>query len=197
MSETSLSLYQIETELLQLIEAREEAQAEGEMPETLAVIDQQIQEYFVRECRKVDGIARYINLCKTQAAVAKAEADRLATWARRWENRLERVKAATVYALGAVGLKKVESAENRLRLQKNPASVEVYDVALLPDEYIRVTYTLPLPEWKRIRTALGESESAAWPRTDVDKRAIAEALKRGEQIQGARWAEPSEHLRCE
>jgi hypothetical protein len=221
-----LSLYNIEREMLELIDAREQAEAEGELPETLAVIDRQIRAYFTAEVRKVDGIARYINHCKVQAAVAKAEAERLSTWARRWENRLERVKAATVYALAAVGLKKVESAENRLRLQKNPASVEVYDVAALPDKYQSITIKMPVAAWLALK-AVG-SPDLPWdaisvgPR-EVDKRAIADALKRrvscpecGNEhhplgtcptcdgkgtlpaaVPGARWAAETEHLRVE
>jgi hypothetical protein len=180
---TSLSLYNIETELAQLIDAREQAEAESEPPETLAVIDQQIQAYFVAEVRKVDGIARYIHNCKAQAAAARAEGDRLYRWGARWESRLERVKAATIYAMGAVGLKKIESAENRLRLQKNPASVDVYDVKALPDEFLNATVRMSMSRWKQIvEAARDQPELFPWlsdtvVNTDVDKRAVAAALK--------------------
>lgn len=189
---TGLSLYKIETELAQLIDLSEDLAAvekpDAETLDARAAVHQQIMKYFEAEVRKVDGIARYIHHAKAQAAAAKTEADRLMGWARRWEARLERVKLATIEALHAVGSKKLESAENRLRLQKNPASVDVYDVTALPDEFLNVTVTIPLPAWKEILYAArnaGQSisdEAALWienskPISQADKRAVVDALK--------------------
>ena len=199
-----LSLYRIETELAQLIDLSEELAAvenpEAATLDARAEVHKQIVKYFEAEVRKVDGIARYIHHAKAQAAAAKFEADRLMGWARRWENRLERVKAATIEALHAVGSKKLESAENRLRLQKNPASVDVYDVAALPQQFLTVNVRMPLAQWLDLVRDKGQWTEQNMPLSivsDVDKRAVAEALKARVECPGARWAPETEHLRCE
>lgn len=58
----SLSLYSIESELTQLLDYRDSALQEGALPETLAAIDGQIEQYFAREVKKVDGIAHAIRV---------------------------------------------------------------------------------------------------------------------------------------
>lgn len=60
------------------------------------------------------------------------------------------------------GITKIECPFFKLSIQKNPASVEVFDENLIPDQFKE-----PVTTWK------------------IDKNAIKEALKNGETVAGA------------
>lgn len=141
----TLSLYQIEVQLQQLIEARDEAEAEGDS-QAVAVIDQEIAAYASREVRKVDSIANYIRHCEAQAELASAEAARLKEAAGRWAARAERLEQATLAAMQAHGVRVLESATNRLTVAKN-GGVEPLEtnLASLPPEFCFVNGKIPLP----------------------------------------------------
>lgn len=85
MATTSLTLYQIETELLELVQLRDEvaseirvdAEHEAERQSELNAIDCQIAEYVKRELVKVDNVAGFLRECESRATVMQMEADRI------------------------------------------------------------------------------------------------------------------------
>ncbi len=185
-----LSLHRIEDELMQLIQAREDAAAEGLMPEELKVFDAEIDRYVAAEVRKVDGIAHAINGALAFAAEAQREADRLADRAKAWKARADRIKAATLYAMQMHGVRVLETSTNRLRVQANGgvAPLEVNAEVLSP-EYLDVMVKMPVSEAIRLELTF----NASWP----SQERIREALKRGENVIGAKLGEWGVHLRCE
>src|SRR6516225_10011646 len=65
-----MSLYQIESDLVELMAALDEAEDE----ETKRAIEQGIEEYLGREVRKVDHIRGYLRYCETMIAASRLAA---------------------------------------------------------------------------------------------------------------------------
>lgn len=99
---------------------------------------------------------------------SKQEAERLKKLATITENAAKRLEEASVKALEIAhpGQTKWELAEHKVSLRKNAPSVEVFDQEQLPSDYIRV-------------------------KCEPDKTAIKAALKAGNEVPGARLADPT------
>ncbi len=141
------TLHVIETELRELIDLRESFDPETE-GEAIAATDTQIQAFVGREIRKVTSIAAIMRWFASQAAAAQAEEDHAALWRKRWQGRYDRLKNMVHGIMIAMELPKLEGATDRFRRQNNPEAVEVFDVATLPDEYLKATIRMPLSTWK-------------------------------------------------
>jgi Siphovirus Gp157 len=152
---STLSLYRIETELLELMRLREEtAQNPDATPQEAAAemqaIDKQITEYVHREVAKVDGIAAYLRECETRAAVLKAEAKRIAAQADAWTERGEHLEEVTLRVMQMIGATQLDGTTSTFKVRKNPPSVEVVQPELLPDTHQRVTVTMTGEMYRRI-----------------------------------------------
>lgn len=215
MAAPNLTLYAIQTELVELFELRDEVAAEvrvteadrQQQAESLAAIDQSIAEYVKREVTKVDNTAGFLRECESRAKMLRAEEQRIAAMRKRWEDREERVKkyVAEVLAIQLLPetiemasqnsvLRRLNGRTSELKLCKSPASVEVTDESLLPDELVTITATMPLSEWRDVEVVLPEGTACTF-QAHPDKRAIAAELKRGEPVPGARLINDNVHLR--
>ena len=179
----SLTLYSIEAELQQLIDARILAEEEGALPDELAVIDKLLAEYMAREVRKVDGIAHAVRAFQNAAVEAQNEARRINERAKQLEAQANRIKAAALAAMQAHGITRLETPTNRLRVQANGGVQPLdTDVVQLPDKYLRVTVTMPLNQWRAMASAFEEDPGmdqvkvAAVAEPDTER--IREALKK-------------------
>jgi Siphovirus Gp157 len=193
MSTQPLTLYEVSTELHELLDLREELVAAGESP---VPCDDLIAEYAQREVAKVDSLARFIRMCEHSAETAAQESKRLATAATRWANRAERVKTAVLWALIKLKKPSVESPTNRLRRQKNPPSVQVLDPSLVPAEHVLLNVKITAAEWHRLKNehqAQGRVGAAA----DFDLAGIKALLQSGVQVRGCKLVTEREHLRVE
>lgn len=191
MTAPNLSLYNIETGLLELLAFREEVMSDPdasptEQQETAARIDQQIREYVTAEIRKVDGIAHHLREFERRAEIDRAEAKRIIDRARGWEQRHDRLEQVVKDVMLMTGNQKLEGEHNTLKLRANPASVDVRQPELLPRFLQRVTVTLTRFVWENVlRLAFDERVSGiVTPLLDAKvtepepmKSAIAEELK--------------------
>ena len=139
----SLTLYSIEAELQQLLDLRETVEEEGALPEELAAIHKQIQEYFAREVKKVDGIAHAYRTYQNAAEQAKNEAQRILERAKVLQAQADRIKASALAAMQAHGITRLETPTNRLRIQANGGvqPLEIYDFAKVTLMYLKRTVT--------------------------------------------------------
>lgn len=123
-----------------------------------------IQEYSksiaIQEKNKVNAIGGFLQETELVAENAKKESQRLAEIARYYENRVKRIKQSVQYAMEAHGIEKIETEMFRISFRKSE-SVEVDNAEVLPEEYLVV-------------------------KKSVNKKAIKEALKNGETVEGAR-----------
>lgn len=171
------TLHQIETELRELCELRDDVNAELE-PEAAKAIDDQIADFVGREIRKVTSIAALLRYFRSQVAAATAEEEHARRWRDRWDGRYKRLAGMVHGVMVAMDVQKLEGATDRFRRQNNPQALEVVDTAAIPDEYMKATIRLPFTVWKDIVLAVKAEELAQMVVTsDVDAVALKKALQ--------------------
>jgi hypothetical protein len=104
------------------------------------------------------------NMEATAAAIKEAEAG-MAARRKAIENRADGIRRYILSCMQGAGVNKLETAHLALSIRANPPAVDVFDAAQVPAAFMRV----PDP-----------------PPPVPDKTAIKDALKRGEDVPGAR-----------
>lgn len=115
------------------------------------------------EAKAVNVIYFCQNLAATATAIKEAEA-KMAARRKALENRADALKKYVFENMKFAGISKIECPHFKLSIRDNPASVEVFDQAQLPADYMRevpATYT-------------------------PDKTLIGKALKEGFEVPGAK-----------
>lgn len=202
---SNLMLYQIETEMLELVTLRDEllaevlvtAEDEAERRLTLEVIESQVANYITRELAKADNLAGFVRECETRGDAHRAESGRHGKLAKLWKDRAEHVRKRAAEVLASQidpevirnatpgsTLKRIRGKLAELKLVKNPDGVaEPIDMTLLPAEMQRVTVTMSAQAWEDTLECLGENGfdyediGGVDAKTEPDKRAILAALK--------------------
>ena len=194
-----LALYTIEVELSELLALREQAMEEGEPPEAFAAIDARIAEYCSAEVAKVDRIAGAIRACERNEAALDSEIVRLRERKHAWTERRCRIKDAALRAMQSRGIKSLETPENKLTVCGNGGvePLEYTGEAAIPDRLCTATVTMSLRLWQSLCRDMSEVDCREILKssTDVDAKAIREALKRGETVPGAKLLPRGDHLR--
>lgn len=185
----SLSLYTIESDLLELAQLRESAELEDDS-EALKVIDQQIREYIeLREPRKV---ANYVNLLRTLDAEADAcekEAERFATMAKQRRANIARLNAQALAVMQQFHIKELRAAPvGGLRRQGN-GGLEPLEIAGWPRDSSGRFEMILLTEW---RQTLPAQFVKLYVVPDTEQ--LREALKTS-VVNGAKLLPRGEHVR--
>ncbi len=152
-----VSLYRIETALVDLVEAREAAEDE----ETKHACEVALQEYLCAEIAKCDGIVAYIRDREARSTMALAEAERMRRIAVRLTNEAQRVKDATLWAMQVMDRPRIEGRLGTLKVVKNPPKVEIYNDELVALEFKTATITMPAQLWLDLCSWLS-SHPTAW-----------------------------------
>lgn len=192
----NLTLYNIETGLLELLALREEiAATDG----NCGPVNDEIDAYIRKEVQKVDGIAYMLAEFERRSDVAADEAKRQQVRAKLWQARHDRLKEYVERIMQEVGATRLDGELNTMSLRKCPPSVVVNQPELLPNEYKRITITLNLAQWanlvgcmlsqqakdaeeiSEIRRELDSLSIGEW---QPDKARISAELKRGEGVPG-------------
>lgn len=114
---------------------------------------------------KAQNVALFArNLETTAAAIKQAEGD-MAARRKALERRVSDLKAYLLSAMQSTGIKKIEGPYLRIGVRDNPESVEVFDAAQVPAEFMRQ----PEP-----------------PPAAPDKTAIKAAIKAGSEVPGCK-----------
>lgn len=194
----NLTLYGIETQLLELLNFRDSVAEDpdmspSEIEQSLKACDLQIAEYIRAEVKKCDGIARYLREFETRAEALKAEATRCNEMAKAWEKRHDNLEAMVIDIMQVTKQTRIDGRHSILQLKKNPPSVEVAQPELVPNELMRISVTLPLDSWHKICETLdvpGIREGHPEPM----KTEIAKRLKEGDGVPGCRLRTDSVRL---
>lgn len=155
----SLSLYQIERELDELLQLREDLNDGVTVPlEEREAVDKQIADYIGRELRKVDGIAHAIRVYGVAQRAAHDEASRLEAREAALANRVAYLMRATTAVMQQHGIKRLETATNVIRIQAN-GGVQPLEVSegLKPEEFHDVTITVSLDLWIAMLAAINHA----------------------------------------
>ena len=162
-----MTLYELTDDYRNLLEIAEDPDTDPDaFADTLEGIEGAIED-------KADGYAKVIRTLEGDAAACDAESKRLRNKKIAIENNIKRMKAALQYAMEATGKTKFKTALFSFGISKNPAAV------VMDEGYIE-----NIPE----RFLIPQDPV-------VDKKAIKEALKAGEDLEGIAHLEQSESLR--
>lgn len=112
---------------------------------------------------KSSSLLKYIQDLQAKSKAAKDEAERLLKLSKIRANKVERLKGYLLSTMQVLEQKKIVADLGTYGIRKNPDKVEVYDMSLLPEEFIKV---------KEEREA--------------DKEKIKQYLKEHGELQGAR-----------
>ena len=161
------TLYELTNDYMNLLEMAEDPDIDLQaFADTLEALDGELE-------MKAEGYAKAIRIIEGNIAARKAEAKRLTSGATTMENNIKRMKQALQYAMEATGKTKFKTALFSFGIQKNPAAV------VMDEGYIE-----NIPE----RFLIPQDPV-------IDKRAIKEALKNGEDLEGIAHLEQGESLR--
>lgn len=130
------SLYSIVDHLVALQDSLD--MTEPDSPER-AECEREIEQYIARQIHKVDNIAEYQDHLQAQILKRKQQVQRLEL-ANRTANRiLERIDNSIQRTIEASGRPSIEGTLYSFVIRKSPPAVEVLDLKLVPQQYIRTT----------------------------------------------------------
>ncbi len=157
----TMKLYELTDNYLRVQELLEENKTEA-VEDTLDALTDGFHD-------KAENIVKIIKSLAADAEMAGKEAKRLLKRKQALENNVQKLKTYLQTEMERMEIRKINSTLFTIQIQKNPASVEIVDEALLKPFFL-------LQEPK------------------IDKKRIAEILKSGEEVKGARLVE-SESIR--
>lgn len=162
-----MTLYQLTDQLSMLLEMMEDPDVDADaVLDTADAIEMDFND-------KADGYAKIIGAVNADVEAVDTELKRLAARKAAMVNKVARLKAHLQKSMELVGKTKFKTALFSFGIQNNAPSVvlEEDDPYKLPEEFIR--YRVP----------------------EIDKKAIAEALKRGDDLTGIAHFEQGRSLR--
>lgn len=178
-----LSLFDADPEQVQLFALREECQTDEERAE----IDKPLRAYVESELEKVTPLTALFVCFKNNAAVGRADEERIQKDRKRWQGRYDLLNKFVFEDMVKRGKELVTSAAARFRLQDNPVQLEIVDPKLIEEKYMLTTVTMPFLEWKRLtadhhdygryRTKDGRTAPEAIVITKVETNVDGSALK--------------------
>lgn len=157
----TMKLYELTDNYLRVQELLEENKTEA-VEDTLDALTDGFHD-------KAENIVKIIKSLAADAEMAGKEAKRLLKRKQALENNVQKLKTYLQTEMERMEIRKINSTLFTIQIQKNPASVEIVDEALLKPFFL-------LQEPK------------------IDKKRIAEILKSGKEVKGARLVE-SESIR--
>lgn len=155
---SNLSLYQVAAEHRRMVDALMDSQDDA-----AAIADTIEAESYPLEVKAQNVAYAIRNMEASAAAIKEAEAQ-MCERRKRIEKRAEQVREYLKTCMEVANVSKVECPHFALSIAKNPASVEVFEPALVPEAYRR--YPAPPPP-------------------TIDKTAIKQAIKDGIEVPGA------------
>lgn len=113
---------------------------------------------------KAQSICQFITVLESDAEAFKAEEKRIAERRKAMENRAKQIKEYVKMNMQALSIPEIKAGTFTLKLQDNPPAVEVLNESAIPARFFTI-----IPETKQL-----------------DKKRVADAIKAGESIEGAR-----------
>lgn len=138
-----MKLYELTQNYMNLQELLEDPEIPQEMiVAALNEVTEEIEE-------KAENIAKLIKSMELDAAAIKEEEARLASKRKSLEGRVKNLKEYLEGTMRAVDKKKIKGKLFSFNIQKNPASLDIYDTTMIPKDYIKVVETFDNAEIKK------------------------------------------------
>jgi hypothetical protein len=126
-----------------------------EVNNALLTLEDELQE-------KGENCIKYLGSIQDNIDIAKANKKKLDEYIKTLESRKKRIEQACIYALDTLQVKSIMTGWGEMKVKKNPPAVIIDDVTQIPTQYQR----------QKIQV-------------DIDKSAIKQAIKDGQQVPGA------------
>lgn len=149
-----MNLYQLHEGYLNLVEVLENA---GEDDNLRELVTNSLNEVEDNIKDKADNVVRFIRNLESEAGAIKEEEKRLAEMRKKREKQVENLKQYLFDFTKVADGQKIKGSIFTVSIKKNPASVVVDDLEVIPEEY------------KRVKTIV-----------EADKTLLKKALKDGE-----------------
>lgn len=114
---------------------------------------------------KAQNVAFVVRNLEASADAIKEAESQMAARRKAIEKRADRIREYLKAGMQIAGISKIESPYFTISLRRNPPTVDVFDASQVPEQYMRT----PPP-----------------PPPAVDRKAISDALKAGEDVPGCR-----------
>lgn len=187
------TLYELEDNLKALVNSIELA----EDPSERAAILEEIGLGLRRTAEKRDAVVAFLKHCDVQQRFADAEIERIQKRKLSIARLQEELEAHLVQVVERFaipdrrGIQRLEGNFSSLRIQKNPDSVLITDLAAVPLAFKQAVLAMPAHVWEALLQRLGLEERKVWEgrvekiEFKPDKKAIGAQLKNGTEIPGA------------
>lgn len=156
---SNLSLYQISAEFRAMVDHLMDTQDDAQ-----AIADTIEGEQYPLQIKAQNVAFAIRNLEASAAAIKEAEAQ-MTERRKRIEKRAEQIRDYLKQCMELAGVQKIDCPHFCMSIAKNPASVEIYEAGLIPEDYMK--YPEPPPP-------------------APDKALIKQAIKDGFEVPGAR-----------
>ncbi|MGV6935906.1 siphovirus Gp157 family protein [Paenibacillus sp. CMM36] len=120
---------------------------------------------------KAENIAKFMKNIEGDIKALKEEEDRLAKKRKYLQNKVEGLKSYTQAVLEVNKIDKIDAGLFKVRLQKNPPSINIVNEKAIPN-----TYRIPQPD-------------------KIDTKGLLAAVKQGEVVEGVELVTDKKHLR--
>jgi hypothetical protein len=185
------SLFDLDEQLVELLERAEESAQEGEIPQELL---HEMNDYLAAFRTKLDRIAGYWRWQESIATICGAEAERLSARTRSAERRVNRLKDMLLAFMMSRGLKKLEGEKAAIGLQTNGSTSLVIDDPLQIGEcFFEISLRFTKTELQEIVYQLADGKlrhrldaALAGDKWEINGAAVRFAITNGLPISGAR-----------
>ena len=137
----SLSLYEMTSEMLAILEAEE-------------VDEQMMEAAFGALMSKDNRICHFIRSIEGAIVTHKAEEARISDRRKAMENKVEQLKKLIQLSMERLELDSMETDTFKLKLQDNPPALDVLDETLTPPQYLVVIPATTQPDKAKIKEDL-------------------------------------------
>lgn len=135
MSATSLTLYALSRELVELMDRYDSCREES--PDLLPIVEAELQTYAAAHVRKVDSIRQYLKHCELMIDGARREVATQKAHEEAWEARRDRLKALCVDVMQEFQAKRLDGSTGSLMLKgnggKQPVRIDIPE--MVPTEF--------------------------------------------------------------
>ena len=185
------SLFDLDEQLVELLERAEESAQQGEIPQELL---QEMNAYLEAFRTKLDRIAGYWRWQESIATICGAEAERLSARKRSAERRVNRLKDMLLAFMMSQGVKKLEGEKAAIGLQTNGnASLVIDDPLQIGECFFELSLRFTKTELQEIVYQLADGQlrhrldaALAGDKWEINGAAVRFAITNGSSISGAR-----------
>ncbi len=142
----SLSLYDMTSEMLAVLEAEE-------------VDEQMMEAAFGALVAKDNRICHFIRSIELAIIAYKMEENRITDRRKAMENKVDQLKKLIQLSMERMGFENFEAGTFKLKIQANPPALDVVDESLTPPEFLIVVPATTMPDKAGIKEALKRGEA--------------------------------------